>query len=199
MALPVFYVLYIFTTPDIALDNIVYVLATSAVFLVLINALMLFSNLKSSRTRFASASFVLFLVVFVVLSVVDQRTLVNANMEHRELLVIEAEKVMAEREAELLAAAEGGTMEGRGEEIFTTQCMACHRFDTQLVGPALEEVLPKYADNFEGLKAFIKNPKKINPDLPPMPALGLSDRDVEAVAGYVTGQLEQQQQQPQGN
>jgi cytochrome c len=193
MALPVFYVLYIFTTPDVALDNVVYLLATTVIFLVLVNAILLFSNLRASRTRFASAVFVMFLVVFAVLSFVDQRTMVNANMEHRELLVTEADKILAEREAELLAAAESGSMEGRGEEIFTTQCMACHRFDSQLVGPPLFEVLPKYADNFEGLKAFIKSPRKINPDLPPMPALGLSDRDIEAVAGYVTGQLKKQQ------
>jgi cytochrome c len=70
--------------------------------------------------------------------------------------------------------------------------MACHRFDSRLVGPALYEVLPKYAGNFEGLKAFIKNPVKVDPEYPPMPALGLSDRDVEAVAGYVTDQLEKQ-------
>ncbi len=192
LALPLFYVLYIFTTADVALDNVVYVSATAAIFLVLINAILLFSNIRAPRTRFASAVFVLFVIVFAILSFVDQRTMVNANMEHRVLLVVEADKLAAEREAELLSAADGGSMEGRGEEIFTTQCMACHRFDSQLVGPALNEVLPKYADNFEGLKAFIKSPKKINPDLPPMPALGLSDRDIEAVAEYVTGQLEQQ-------
>jgi cytochrome c len=192
MALPLFYVLYIFTTADVALDNVVYVLATAAIFLVLVNAILLFGNLRAPRTRFASAVFVLFIIVFAILSLIDQRTMVNANMEHRVLLVVEAEKILAEREADLLAAAEGGSAEGRGEEIFMTQCMACHRFDSQLVGPALNTVLPKYADNFEGLKAFIKSPKKINPDLPPMPALGLSDRDIEAVAEYVTGQLELQ-------
>jgi cytochrome c len=192
LALPVFYLFYIFTTADIALDNGVYLSAVAVVFLVLVNALFLFANLKAARTRFASTVFVVFICVFVLLGFVDQRTMVNANMEHRELLVIEADRLIAEREAELLAAAEGGDPEARGEEIFTTQCIACHRFDTQLVGPALNDVLPKYEGNFEGLKAFIKNPVKINPDLPPMPALGLSDRDVEAVAGYVTGQFEKQ-------
>ncbi|MCK5713517.1 MAG: cytochrome c, partial [Hyphomicrobiaceae bacterium] len=77
------------------------------------------------------------------------------------------------------------------EEIFTGQCMACHRFDTQLVGPALAEVLPKYKDNIEEQKAYIKNPSKKNPDFPPMPSPGLSDSDVEAIAGYVLEQLEQ--------
>jgi cytochrome c len=134
----------------------------------------------------------LFLVIFLGLGFIDQRTMVNANREHRTLLVVEAEKKLAEREAELIAAAEGGDPTARGEEIFNTQCMACHRFDNRLVGPPLYEVLPKYAGNMDGLQEFIKNPVRVNPEYPPMPALGLSDRDIEAVAGYVMAQYEQQ-------
>ena len=191
LAMPVFYSFYIFTTADVAFDNVVYLLATAVIFLILVNTLFLFSNLKATQTRFGATTFVLFLFVFVVVSIVDQKTMGNANMEHRSLLMIEAERLEDERRAHLETLAAGAAGENRGEEIFTGQCMACHRFDTQLVGPALAEVLPKYKDNIEELKAYIKNPSKKNPDFPPMPSLGLSDSDVEAIAGYVLEQLEQ--------
>jgi cytochrome c len=192
MALPVFYVFYIFTTADVAFDNTVYLLAAGVIFLVLVTALLLFTNLKAGRTRFCAATFVMFLLAFLLASVVDQLTMGNANAEHKALLVMEAERIEAERAAELEALAAGTHGKNRGEEIFTGQCMACHRFDSKLVGPPLQEVLPKYKDQFDELKAYIKNPSKKNPDFPPMPSLGLSDTDVEAVAGYVLEQLEQQ-------
>jgi cytochrome c len=191
MALPVFYTFYIFTTADIAFDNTVYGLAVGLMLLILIITLLLFSNLRVPRTRFAATTFILFLGVFMMVSVVDQKTMGNANAEHRTLRVMEAHRVKAEREAELEALAAKGAGANRGEQIFTGQCMACHRFDSRLVGPPLAQVLPKYKDNVEELKAFVKNPSKKNPDYPPMPSLGLTDADVDAVVHYVLGQLEQ--------
>jgi mono/diheme cytochrome c family protein len=190
-ALPVFYTFYIFTTADIALDNFVYLTAVGVVFLVFVNEMLLFPNLKAKTTRFATATFVVFLGAYLLVSINDQTTMVNANAEHRGLAVIEAQRVHEEREAMLqsLAAKAGGP--SRGEEIFKGQCMACHRFDSRLVGPPLEQVLPKYKDDLSTLKKFVKNPHKVNPDYPPMPALGLSESDVDAVVGYVMGQLQE--------
>jgi cytochrome c len=193
LALPVFYSFYIFTTADIALDNVVYVMAVGVVFLVLIVALLLFPNLKARTTRFAAAPFIMFLAVYLLVIIVDQKTLVNANAEHRALAVLEAEREYEEREAMLeeLAAGAGGA--SRGMEIFNNQCSACHRFDQRLVGPPLQQVLPKYKDDLATLKKYVKNPYKIDDDYPPMPALGLSDPDVEAVVEYVMGQLEERE------
>jgi cytochrome c551/c552 len=189
LALPVFYTFYIFTTADIALDNSVYVMAVVIIFLFLINTLLLFPNLKAQTTRFGGVTFVLFLLAFLLVTVTDQKTLVNANSEHRALAVLEAERLGEEREAMLESMAAGAGGVARGKEIFTGQCMACHRFDSRLVGPPLESVLPKYVDDVETLKKFVKNPHKINPDYPPMPSLGLSDSDVDAVVEYVLGEL----------
>ena len=199
LALPVFYTFYIFTTADVAFDNAVYLMAVGVVSLVLVAALLLFPNLRAGATRFASAAFVVFLVVFVLVSVVDQRAMSNANAEHKTGLVLEAKRIEGERQAELEALAAGTHGAGRGEEIFKTQCMACHRFDSRLVGPPLQEVLPKYKDDLESLKVYVKNPSKKNPEYPPMPALGLSDGDVEAVATYVLEQLEALRQAPGGD
>jgi cytochrome c len=191
-ALPVFYVFYIFTSADVAMGNDVFMLAVVLIFLVLVNMLLLFPNLKAAATRFGGVTFVMFLVVFVLASVIDQKTMSNANAEHEELLVMEARRIMEEREAMLEALAAGQAGAARGEEIFKGQCMACHRFDSKLVGPPLAQRLPKYVDNVDELKRYVKNPWKIDDDYPPMPALGLSDRDVDAVVEHVLGQLEEQ-------
>lgn len=192
LALPVFYTFYIFTTADIALDNTVYGLAVGVVFVLLIVALLLFPNLKARTTRFGGLAFFLFLTAYLLVTIVDQKTLVNANAEHRALAALQAERMQEEREAMLEALAAGSQGAARGEEIFTGQCMACHRFDQRLVGPPLQSVLPKYKDDLATLKKYVKNPYKINPEYPPMPSLGLSEADVDAVVEYIMGRLEEQ-------
>jgi cytochrome c551/c552 len=67
--------------------------------------------------------------------------------------------------------------------------MQCHRFTEKLVGPAFANVLPKYANNVDGLKAFIKNPTKVDAAFPPMPNPGLTDAQINAVVPYVFERL----------
>jgi cytochrome c551/c552 len=77
----------------------------------------------------------------------------------------------------------------RGEEVFKTVCMTCHRMNERLVGPPLQTVLPKYAGDAERLVSFLQKPSRVNPDYPPMPAPGLSPGDTKSVAAYLLGQM----------
>lgn len=44
-----------------------------------------------------------------------------------------------------------------GKELYTTNgCVACHQLDVKTVGPSVKEVATAYADNREGLTAFLK-------------------------------------------
>tara|TARA_R110001592_G_scaffold140938_1_gene362096 strand:- start:2052 stop:2498 length:447 start_codon:yes stop_codon:yes gene_type:complete len=44
-----------------------------------------------------------------------------------------------------------------GKEKFTTSgCVACHQVDAKTVGPALKTIATAYADNKDGLVAFLK-------------------------------------------
>ena len=44
-----------------------------------------------------------------------------------------------------------------GKEKFTTSgCVACHQVDTKTVGTALKDIAAAYADNNDGLIAFLK-------------------------------------------
>jgi cytochrome c len=183
LALPVWNLLYVFTSPDVVFDSTVYGLAVANVFVCMIIAFMLLATLRSSAPRFAAASFVLFIVVFVLSGSFDVRAMANANREHAVLLEQEAEKERLEREAgidQALAEASGANV---GEETFNKVCVQCHRFNEKLVGPPLAQRLPGY--DLESLKAFISNPTKKDAAYPPMPNPGLSAAQVEAVAKYV--------------
>jgi cytochrome c len=98
----------------------------------------------------------------------------------RYLLVRMGEKIPPEKPV----AAEPTGAE-KGKAIFESVCMGCHRFDSRLVGPPLNEVVPKYQGDVEKLKRFIGNPVKVNPGYPTMPNLGLKEEEIDAVARYL--------------
>jgi cytochrome c len=187
-ALPVFNLLYVFTSPDVVFDSTVYLLATAVTFVCMITAYAFIASLRSRQPRYGATTFTLFILVFVLSGTFDLRAMANANREHARLLGQAAEAKKLEREAQIEQAIAAASGKNLGEETFTSVCMQCHRMNEKLVGPPLATVLPKY--NVETLKAFVSNPTKQNPDYPPMPNPGLSPAQVDAVAAYVLGQLQ---------
>jgi len=109
----------------------------------------------------------------------------NATKEERSIVLAEGREARDELMARLEGDLGEATSPERGRRVFEDRCSSCHRFDTKLVGPPLAEVLPKYVEAPEELKAFIENPVKIDPDYPPMPRLGLRSTEIEAVAAYL--------------
>jgi cytochrome c551/c552 len=98
----------------------------------------------------------------------------------RYLFVRIGEKIPPERP---VAAEPPGTEKGKA--VFDTVCAGCHRFDSRLVGPPFNEVVPKYKGDVEKLKRFIGNPVKVNPGYPSMPNLGLKEEEIDVVARYL--------------
>ncbi len=181
-ALPVFFLFYVFTSPDVVFDNTNYLLATAVVFVSMLIAFAFFGALRSREPRFGATTFTLFMIVFVLAGSFDVRAMANANREHARIIGQAAEKAVMEREVALetaMAEARGANL---GEETFNKVCMQCHRFEEKLVGPPLATVLTKY--NQESLKAFIMSPSKVDPAYPPMPNPGLTPAQAEAVAAY---------------
>ncbi|MDX1702049.1 MAG: c-type cytochrome, partial [Melioribacteraceae bacterium] len=76
-------------------------------------------------------------------------------------------------------------VEINGEDIYNAKCIACHQFDQKLVGPAYNDVLPKYDGKRDELVSYILNPYKINPEYPAMPNQGLKPMEAEAIADYI--------------
>jgi cytochrome c len=181
-ALPVFYLFYVYTSPDVVFDNTAYLLAASVVFVSMLAALSFFGALRSREPRFGATTFTLFLIVFALAGSFDLRAMANANREHARVIEQAAEQHQLEREAELEAAMAAASGKNLGEETYNRVCVQCHKFEEKVVGPALKDVLGKY--NAESLKAFILSPTKIDPAFPPMPNPGLTPAQAAAVAAY---------------
>ncbi len=181
-AIPVFFLLYVYTSPDVVFDNTNYLLAASVVFVSMVIAQFLVGALRSREGRFGTTTLGLFILVFVLACSFDLRAMANANREHARVLEQAAEKAAVERGVELEEAIAAASGKNLGEETFNKVCAACHRFDEKLVGPPLSKVLPKY--DAESLKAFILNPTKIDAAYPPMPNPGLTPVQAAAVAAY---------------
>jgi cytochrome c len=186
-ALPVFFLFYVYTSPDVVFDNTNYLLATAVVFVSLLIAYAFVGALRSREPRFGATTFTLFVVVFALAGSFDVRAMANANREHARVIEQAAEKTALEREAELQAAMAGAAGANLGEETFKNVCAQCHRFEEKLVGPALAQVLPKY--DAESLKAYLLNPTKVDPAYPPMPNPGLTPVQAAAVAAYELSHL----------
>ena len=181
-ALPLFDLLYVFTSPDIVFDSTTYLMATGIVFVCMLIAFMLIGSLRAGAARHVASIFTMFLIVFVLSASFDVRAMANANKEHAVLLEAQSEKKKAEREAEIEATLAEQSGSSVGEETFNKVCVQCHRFDTKLVGPPLAEKLGSYTK--ESLVAFILNPTKKDPAYPPMPNPGLTQAQAAAVAEY---------------
>ena len=67
-------------------------------------------------------------------------------------------------------------------------CLACHKIDSKLVGPAWKDVGAKYKGDAAPIAANIKKGGKFGWNLGVMPAKGgssLSDSDIASLAGYI--------------
>jgi len=69
------------------------------------------------------------------------------------------------------------------------KCVACHKFDTKVVGPPYKETVPKYNGDVQQLAEYIYNPVKKDPAYPPMPNQGLKKKEAVAVAQYLLDHL----------
>jgi cytochrome c len=189
---PVFGFFYLFTLPIVSLSRELYGLGVASLGVLFAASVYAYRAILSPAPRFGARAFALFLVLFSLMIVGDQVSLVNATREHIAGLAAEAE----EREAEIALIRETAREKAalvdpvRGGEVYKAVCETCHRMDERLVGPPLGAVLPKYAGRLEDLAAFIQKPSKVDPEYPPMPAPGLPRADVRSVAAYLLGQLE---------
>jgi len=179
------------TAPLFALRPEVFSLGMVMLLLLLIITLLTLGMITGRHTRHGGLTFFLALIVMALFSGRQQTLAGIANSEHELHLVAEMtdqrELLVADRE-ELYAAAAQLDPDA-GERIYNTICSACHEFDSRVVGPPYNAVLPKYVDDFDALTAFIFRPEKIDPDYPAMPGQGLKRAEARAVAGYLIEQF----------
>jgi len=183
---PLFLLINLFALPGNALSSSVFSYSFIALVLLFLAYHYLYDMLKNSYVKFSGHVFYILLFSLLALIIKDQLAMSNVTKGQKAILIAEFEKYLSE-----LKGKEEGAAEINGEEIYKVRCEACHRFDTRLVGPPHNQVLPKYEGKTEQLIAFIRNPTKVDPTYPPMPNPGLKPQEAEAVATYMLDHYKQ--------
>ncbi|MFZ1289164.1 MAG: cytochrome c [Melioribacteraceae bacterium] len=179
---PFLFVLSFISSPNNSLSFSIFITGAITLLLMLLISVMFYLMYKDSKMHLGGSAVLVFLILAATLIHKDQLAFETKNVENlfeqEKAYVLYAQKV--KEEAGIIEI-----VEIKGEDIYDTKCIACHRFDTKLVGPAYNDVLPKYDGKKSELVDFILNPRKINPEFTAMPNQGLKPREAEAIADYI--------------
>ncbi|KAF0216833.1 MAG: hypothetical protein FD174_3513 [Geobacteraceae bacterium] len=173
----------LFNLPAIALSGAVWLLAAAALVLAAILALQLAGALIKTEKRRALPILALFLALFALWVLIDHQARENA-LDEASRGGLDAVLTSAPASEKKPAAGMAPAVV-EGKAVFERICAVCHRFEVRLVGPPLDAVVPKYREDPEALKAFIRTPVKRDPAYPEMPKLPLTEAEIEAVAAYL--------------
>lgn len=176
---------YVGTLPVMAKSFAVYFSGISVVFVSLLICYYLLSVLRSARIQSGTSVFVLFMFFFLGVLVTENFARENALQYQNYALQKISDDIYAEIAASKAERAGPEGAAAMGEQVFNQKCIACHRFDQKLVGPAYKDVVPAYNGDVDALKKFILSPVKKNPDFMAMPNPGLKPNEAEAVARYL--------------
>lgn len=163
-----------------ALSTSVFIYTLLAMISILIVCNLLYAIIKNYEVKFSAAVFFFMMITFMFSILKDEAVLANAVKEHLAPIIAEQDKYI---DSKINVAPEETAIDG--SQIYSTQCIACHKFDAVVVGPPYDQTLPKYEGDVKRLAAYIYNPTKIDPGYPAMPNQGLSMAQAEAVAQYL--------------
>jgi len=190
LAVPALVVLYLVTLPVTGMSTEVFVMAATVPILALAVFALLYLLPGKEESRPGDRVSALFILMFLAVILCDQAAAGNAYQgQPPPIGPLAAEKAGKDGKAgEKPAAADAAVLE-KGKKVFDTVCSVCHRFDAKVVGPPLNEVVPKYKGDVAKLKGFIRNPVKVNPALPAMPKPAIKEDEVDAVARYLLSKV----------
>ncbi|NIM11704.1 MAG: hypothetical protein GTO45_06390 [Candidatus Aminicenantes bacterium] len=188
MPLVIFWDLY--TLPGYSLSISVFVISALIVlvlFLILAAAAVMIKNYNTPVPRFSVIVFLLALLLFGLVIGKDRTLQANSSRETIAVLTSDAQKarneIIAQREE--IYAKSMKIDEKLGEQIYNERCTACHSFDRKIYGPPFNSVLPQYINKQDELIAFLKNPKRVNPEYPAMPNPGLTTIQIKSVVKFL--------------
>lgn len=178
--MPVWILVDMYLVPKISLTGTFFFGAAASVVLLFVVLHLLYYLIKGISIKTANYGLFLFILT-ISLFVIGENSLFG-SVARRQILVMASvyDQKVAERNEKT-----GRGVAVNGQEIFEGRCAACHRFDSKLVGPAYNDVLPKYEGKMDQLTGFILNPVKVDPAYPPMPNQGLKPNEAKAVAEYI--------------
>jgi cytochrome c len=173
--------------PSFSLNFTIFLICIILLILTLILALSSLSLIRSRTVRHATLLIAGATLLFTLVLIKNQMLAAQSNLEQQTLLSAHVHKIQddwaAERESKRSSSMAVDSK--LGERIFNERCTACHQFSQKVVGPAYNDVLPKYVNDPAALESFIRNPVKVDPNYPAMPNQGLNLREVKAVSAYL--------------
>ena len=187
LASPALVVLYLFTLPFTGMSLEVFIMAATVPILALAVFALLYLLPGKEEGRPGDRVSALFILMFLAVILCDQAAAGNAYQGGPSAIgPLAAEKVG--KAGEKPAGGDAAVLD-KGKKVFDAVCSVCHRFDSQVVGPPLNDVVPKYKGDVAKLKGYIRNPVKVNPALPAMPKPAIKEDEVDAVARYLLSKV----------
>ncbi len=185
---PALIVLYLITLPVTGMSTEVFVMAATVPILALAVFALLYLLSGKEEGRPGDRVSALFILMFLAVILCDQAAAGNAYQEPPSPIgLLAADKTVKDGKAGGKPAA-AAVLE-KGKKVFDAVCSVCHQFDSKVIGPPLNEVVPKYKGDVAKLKGFIRNPVKVNPALPAMPKPAIKEDEVDAVARYLLSKV----------
>ncbi len=184
LAQAIFGLINFITLPDVAFSWHVTILVIVALIVAVLVSFFLFQEYHSENTRFGLPIFFLITVLILIMGTLRHVIRENALEIPKQVLAENTEYYqmqLARFKEEELAEVKPST----GKELFAAYCIVCHAFDKRLIGPPLSYIREKYATDREKMIEFIKEPKKVNPEYPKMPKLGLPKEDISKIVDYI--------------
>lgn len=179
---PLLYVITVISSPESAVSFSLFITVALVLSVMLVISILFYLMYKESKTSLSGTTVLVSLILASLLIYKNQLAFETTNQLQFDEVTKEYEVFAAELKEK---AGIFDEVEISGEDIYNAKCIACHKFDALLVGPAYNDVLPKYEGKQEDLVKFILNPYKVNPELPIMPNQGLKPKEAEAIAEYI--------------
>lgn len=190
LLLPVTIFWDLYTLPAYSLSIPVFVLSGVIIVVLVLSAASaagMIRDYKNPVPRHGAAAFLLALLLFGLVIGKNHLLKAESGLETFNVLTLSAQKVWDAEvgKREEIYAKNMVIDPALGEQVYTERCTACHTFDKKILGPPFNDVLPKYAGKMDELVAFLKNPKRIDPNYPSMPNPGLSPIQIKAVVKFL--------------
>lgn len=183
--IPIIYAIEIVTIPSDALSGLLFILALFSLLFVVFYTQSMYLTNKPEYVKGIKYGFILMILAFVTFAAVDQEALYIKVAPNLHSIAEGYEKVEAEREAKYASKEAQPVIDA--QHIYDTRCFACHKFETKLVGPAYNDVIPAFKGREDDLAKFIVNPYPVNPKEFPagMPNQGMTPAQGKALAKWL--------------
>lgn len=185
LLIPLFYAFVIVTIPNNALSGLLFVLGLISLLFVVFYTQSMYLTKKVDHIQGIKYGFAFIMIAFATFSALDQEAFYISVAKNLNSIIMVHNKIEEEREASYTTNKVEPVIDAQA--IYETRCIACHKFDQKLVGPAYNDVVPLFKGREADLAKFIQNPTPQNPKEFPagMPNQGMTAAQSKALAKWL--------------